>query len=304
AATALLGVLAVGAPMLQTAAQPLQQATTAARPAATQPATMGSAPAKPTPKLPERFTAPDGTEYRLVADSRIMLAGGTKATVTVPVTGKPLAMGAVCTGSDDSGPRVSTGERMFPPAAFTVCSRHLALQPLVVPKGAKQVTVTVDDTTRGRGCVWDKARNTCEPQQPKRGTWFLAAYEWMPPAKPVDPGEPKPFPAKVSGWKLAETKTGTFPQDATATFHLEGGHSYGLDQLCTGDLASSLRFSYLGAITGVVGSCGVWESGPWPYAMNEVRVPKGQRLRVSIRLSMPGEVGNRPVRWSVGLFRK
>ena len=61
-------------------------------------------------KLPERFTAPDGTEYRRVATTAIEATGGRKAVITVPLSGKPLDVAGVCEGAGND-PATGVGRR-------------------------------------------------------------------------------------------------------------------------------------------------------------------------------------------------
>ncbi|WP_336205316.1 hypothetical protein [Nonomuraea sp. LPB2021202275-12-8] len=258
------------------------------------------------PELPERFTAPDGTGYRRVATTSIKATGSQKATVTVPLSGRPLDVGAVCEGPDNSSPRVSTGAPSWPPVSFTKCSKRLEILPVTVPEGAKEVTITFDATSHGTACVMKDRDSPCEPVKTERGVWSLGVYEWTPPAQPVEPEQVRDFPDRLEGWELEDSRTGVWPQDTTARFEVEGtGRKLALDQICTGDLARRLSITYQVEGSAQSGNCGEWTSGPFPMAMIELpAVPKGERLVIEARMTVSGATTNRPIRWSVGVFSK
>jgi hypothetical protein len=254
--------------------------------------------------LPERFTAADGTEYRRIATTSIKRTGPTKVSVTIPVSGKPLDVGAVCAGPDSSMPRASTGAGGPASVHFGRCSRRMQLQPLQVPvsKRGTELTVTFDTTTSGGGCLVRNGK--CVPQKTYRGVWSLAVYEWTPPAQPVKPPKLKALPDHAGKARLAETKTGVWPQDTSATFKVRG--KVGFDTLCTGALAGSLWFSFEvnGREEGSRGSCAVWEGGAFPSAVSEFSYPTDRTTTVKVTWKLLGSGTNRPVRWSVGLYRK
>ncbi|GGP06717.1 hypothetical protein LDL08_16375 [Nonomuraea glycinis] len=259
-------------------------------------------------KLPERFTAPDGTEYRRIAATAVKAAGGRKAVITVPLSGKPLDVAGVCEGVDNRPPRVSTGARTWPPMGFRGCSKVMQLLPLPVPENAEEATVTFDTATSGSACVQAGAGGPCEPVKAKRGDWSLAVYEWTPPAEPVEPAPLKDLPRRLDGWKLADSKTGLWPQDTTARFEIVGtGRKLAFDQVCGGDLAGRVLVRTSTGLTGSPQSstCPEWKSGPFPMAMTEFpAVPKGKRMVITVRISVIGETTNRPIRWSFGLYSK
>lgn len=259
-------------------------------------------------KLPERFTAPDGTEYRRVAATTIKATGGRKAVITVPLSGKPLDVAGVCEGPDNASPRVSAGVRTWPPISFRGCSKAMQLLPLPVPENAAEATVTFDTTTRGIGCVHAGTGAPCEPVKVKRGDWSLAVYEWTPPAEPVEPAPVKDLPRRQDGWKLTDSKTGLWPQDTTARFEIVGtGRKLAFDQVCGGDLAQRLLVHTSTGLTGSPQSstCPEWKNGPFPTAMAEFpAVPKGKRMVITVKISVIGEATNRPIRWSFGLYSK
>ena len=254
--------------------------------------------------LPERFTAADGTEYRRIATTSIKRTGPTKVSVTIPVSGKPLDVGAVCAGPHSGAARAS-GPGGPPSAVFTVCSKSMHLQPLQVPLSTRdtKLTVTFDTTTSGWGCA--AARNgKCVRQKPYRGVWSLAVYEWIPPIPPVEPPPLKDLPDRSGKARLAETKTGVWPQDTSATFKVRG--KVGFDSLCTGDLADRLRFSLEvnGRAQPSGSACAVWKGGAFPSAVSEFSYPTDRTTTVKVTWTLRGGGTNRPVRWSVGAYRR
>ncbi|MBN6058562.1 hypothetical protein JYK22_41975, partial [Nonomuraea sp. RK-328] len=263
-----------------------------------------------TPKLPETFTSPDGTVYRRLALTSIGATGSRKATVTVPVTGKPLDVAGVCTKRADAHPGLQVLVDGRPTRGGLTCmdGRQLRLEPMTVPAGSDRVTITFDTTAHGSGCIRPPdPKIRCRPVKEVRVPWNLAVYEWTAPDRPADPAEPKAFPRSASGWKLADTRTGTWPGDTSLTFRVRGdGRHVGVDQICTGDLAGRLWFSVAvdGKDSGGASACGVWEKGSYPMALSLFKPPKGKMVTITVKLSMHSPAEGRPVRWSVGLFRR
>ncbi|MET7466030.1 hypothetical protein [Nonomuraea sp. NPDC005501] len=273
-------------------------------------ATAGPLAGSPVPGgLPETFTSPDGTGYRRLATASIGATGSRKATVTVPVTGKPLDVALICTRTSRAMPGLQVKVNGRPvPAHMFACTGHRELAPLIVPRGAgDRAVITFDTTTHGSACVRADSKSPCRPVKPERASMSMAVYEWTPPDTPVEPKAPRAFPAHQSRWKLADTRTGTWPAERSLTFRVRGdGREFGLDQICTGDLAARLWFRYEidGKDTGGASGCGVWEEGPYPGAMSLYKVAKGKQVTVTLKLFMNSPADGRPVRWSVGLFRQ
>lgn len=270
-------------------------------------------------ELPETFTSTDGTRYRRLGVTTIAKNGPRKAGVTVPVTGKPLDVVAVCSGGGRaaSSPRIRVDGTSRPAdgrqsrsvtAGSVSCAKGRQLVPLPVPaRAGERITVTFDTTTRGSGCVKADAKSPCVQVKEERADWSLAVYEWTPPLEPVQPEAPRALPDLLAGYRLADSRTGTWPRDKWLTFDIVGdGRPLGVDQICTGDLARRLWFSLEvdGEPNPSRGTCGVWTGGSFPMAMRTFTVPKGKRVTVRVQLSMQVEAPNRPVRWSVGLWRR
>ncbi|WP_030921306.1 hypothetical protein [Streptosporangium amethystogenes] len=275
-------------------------------PATPQPETTTTVSGGPMPVLPEQFTSADGTGYRLVARTAIEKTGNAKVTLKVPYTGKPLDVGGMCVGPGDSPVRIEVkGSRLRVPASFMNCDRELRLQPLDVPEGATEVTATFNTVTFGQGCTQEEPGGPCVTQARAHGSWVLGVYEWTPPARPVTPEPLRNIPEKIGKWQLTETKSGLWPQDTTATFKVGGkAGKVALDQLCSGELATRLQFSFRanGQSGGTIKSCGVWTSGKFPMAMSELYLT--EPTTITVELSMVGQSTNRPIRWSVGLFER
>ncbi|MEV4223137.1 hypothetical protein [Nonomuraea sp. NPDC049725] len=258
----------------------------------------------PGPELPESFTAPDGAAYRRLAVTSIGRSGEQKKTLTVPVTGRPLDVAVACDGEGraDNTPMVYVGRAPSPSARIGACSSRMELLPLVVSQGDGQVEVTFDATRSG---VCGPGMTACDEAVP--AAWTLGVYEWTPPAEPADPAPVKEFPARFEGWKLAGSTSGVWPRDSVVRLEIEGhGRKVALDQLCSGELARRMRFTYRVGDEEPAGgaSCGVWESGAYPAALTEVEVPEGERLVITGEVAAWGETTNRPVRWSVGVYTR
>ncbi|GLW13252.1 hypothetical protein Misp01_83800 [Microtetraspora sp. NBRC 13810] len=275
-------------------------------PATPQPETTTTVSGGTLPVLPGEFTSADGTGYRLVARTAIEKTADAKATLKVPYTGKPLDVGGMCVGPDDNPPRIEVeGSRLRAPVSFMNCDRELRLQPLDVPEGATEVTVTFNTVTSGWGCTQEEPGGPCVTQVPAHGSWVLGVYEWTPPARPVVPEPLRSIPRQIDEWRLTETRSGLWPQDTTATFEVGGqAGRVALDELCSGELATRLQFSFRvnGESGGASSSCGVWTSGGFPMAMNELHLT--EPTTVTVELTMVGQSTNRPIRWSVGLFER
>ncbi|MEV4174667.1 hypothetical protein [Nonomuraea sp. NPDC049709] len=298
AGTALVAAVAAGMVLLPgTAAPPARETTTAAR----------LAPTATAKELPLRFTAPDGTEYRRLATAALEADGAKKTSVTIPVSGRPLDVAALCDGEfGASAPKILVDGNHTGPRGFTSCPNAMELQPLVVPPGATRVTVTFDTTTTGWGCVVKKKGGPCVRVPEKRAGWDLAVYEWTPPSRPVTPEPVKAFPDRAGGRRLASMSTGVYPNDSTIELEVVStGGRIGIDQLCSGDLAARMWFTYRvnGGQSPSTVMCGVWKEGPYPMAMSEFEVPKGKKVTITGRMGLWGEHTNRPVDWAVAVYR-
>ncbi|MEV0630160.1 hypothetical protein [Nonomuraea wenchangensis] len=210
-----------------------------------------TAAVQPAAELPPRFTSGDGSAYRRLASATLKAEskGEKKTSVTVPVSGKPLEVAALCPEGNPftmARPRIIVnGETSR--SWFTQCMARegmgMVLDPVSVPKGAEQVTITFDITDRG--C----ARKKGEPC-PTRATWQpadwpLAVYEYTPPARPVEPESVEAFPSKLGTLKLAGQASGVWPRKSSfaLTVTSPGGY-FRIEHRCTGVLADRLFISY------------------------------------------------------------
>ncbi|MFC4531503.1 hypothetical protein [Sphaerisporangium dianthi] len=256
--------------------------------------------------LPRTFTSADGTEYRRLAVTAIAKTGAKKATVTVPVTGKPLDIAAVCSGGRRSSMGVlvringrAGGQGPLP------CATGRQLVPLAVPAGAgERITVTFELVKRLSGCVI--VAGSCVQPDDARVRWSLAVYEWTPPEHPVEPQAPRGLPKPPKGYSPADSRTGTWPRDRSLTFDVLGdGKPIGVHHVCTGDVASRLSFEIeLNGRFASRGGCGAWTDKSSSLTLAEFRVPKGKKATITVNLTMRPEAPNRPVRWSVGLWHR
>ncbi|MEW1840805.1 hypothetical protein AB0392_22920 [Nonomuraea angiospora] len=258
--------------------------------------------------LPEEFTAGDGTAYRRLAVGTIKKEGAKKVSLTVPVSGKPLDVAMTCDGEAGAdSPIVRVNDRVDTGSQAMPCGKPMQLRPLSgVRRGATEATVTFDTSAVARGCVQRKKDGPCVTPEPKAATWNVAVYEWTPPARPVEPEPVKDFPDRLAGWKLARSATGMWDRNRSFTLMVTSpGGKIGVDQLCTGELATRMWFKYrIDAQESMATSCAVWKSGPYPMAMQEFFVPKGKRVTITGTMGLWGEYTNRPVRWSVGVYVK
>ncbi|MGW0811041.1 hypothetical protein [Nonomuraea sp. NPDC002799] len=263
--------------------------------------------AQPVAGLPERFTSADGTAYRRIATATLKADGAQKTSIKIPVTGRPLDVAARC-HSDKGGDRPSVtvdGKETDGPGFMPCLRQDMELRPLIVSGNATEVTVGFDATTGG--CLMDKKSGSCLPSRARRADWSLAVYEWAPPAQQVVPQPVKDFRERLGDMKLAGSTSGVWDDDSSFSLSVTSpGGKIGFEQLCTGDLAARLWFTYEigGKHQNSTGSCVVWEGGPYPKGMITFSVPKGKRVTVSGRIGLWGESGNRPVRWSLGVYTR
>ncbi|MET8139129.1 hypothetical protein ABZU32_02340 [Sphaerisporangium sp. NPDC005288] len=270
--------------------------------------TQRAAPVERPDPLPEAFTAADGAAYRRLAVAAVAAGGSRKATVTVPVTGGPLDVAAACSGGVRSsmGVRIRIGGKPVSAAPWDLlpCGKGRLLAPLAVPAGAgERIRVSFELVDRLGGCV--VAKGSCVPPENGKVAFSLAVYEWAPPERPIEPPAPRALP-ELRGYRLADSRTGTWPRDRSLAFDVLGdGKPVAIDQICTGDVAPRLWFTIkVDDRLASRGTCAVWTSGPFPMALAELKVPKGRKSTISVKLSMSPEAPNRPVRWSVGLWRR
>lgn len=251
--------------------------------------------------LPERFTAADGTEYRRIAVTSIKRTGPAKISMTIPLSGKPLDVGAVCAGPNNGAARASTSAGGPPSAVFSRCSKGMDLQPLPVPVSTSGTKLTVTFDVINWNCTWRNGK--CVQPKSLGGVWSMAVYEWTPPARPVEPPPLKDLPDHVEKVRLSERKTGVWPQETSATFKVRGKVSF--DYMCTGDLAERLWFSFEvnGRKQSNDHSCAVWEGGARPPGVSGYTYPTDRTTTVKVTWTLRGSGTNRPVRWSVGLYR-
>ncbi|RVX40421.1 hypothetical protein EDD27_2828 [Nonomuraea polychroma] len=265
-----------------------------------------TAAARPVPELPERFTADDGTEYRRLTTLTMKGSGPKKSSVTVPVSGRPLEVAGICDGElGGLGPRILVNGRPQAGSHIGLCFKRNAmeLRPVTMPTGATEVTIGFDKTVNG--CVLDKKGGQCVPSKPDRTDWRLGVYEWTPPVQPVEPAPLKAFPGKLGRLKLAGQTSGVWDRDRSFEIVVKSpSGKIALEQLCSGDLASRVWFTYKvdGMDTGTGPTCVVWKQGPFPMAATEFTVPKGKRVTITGRVGMWGDSTNRPVRWSVAVY--
>ncbi|SEG97109.1 hypothetical protein SAMN05444920_110216 [Nonomuraea solani] len=261
--------------------------------------------APPVSELPERFTSQDGTEYRRLTTARLTRKGARKVSVTVPVSGLPLDAAGLCDGTfGTNGPRILVDGEDHRVAGFAPCPKGMDLRPLIVPDGAKEITVTFDTTTSG--CVKETKGGPCLPPRPRLADWDLAIYEWTPPARQVTPEPLKEMPERLGGKRLAFATDSVWPKDSLYQMRVESASGrIGIDQICSGDLAGRLWFTYTidGEETGSTSGCGVWKSGPFPMAMTEHKIPKGKKVDITVQVGLHGGHTNRPVRYAIGIYR-
>ncbi|WP_043620108.1 hypothetical protein [Nonomuraea candida] len=307
-ATAAVAAVTVAVALLPGADEAEPRETTALTRPAAEPSASASASARAERSLPERFTAPDGTRYRRLTTTAITHGGEKRASVTVPVSGLPLDVAGVCDGEFGAAtPRFLVNGRNSGSHRFSPCPDGMQLRPLTVPEGAKEVTVTFDTTTVGRGCVFEKKDGPCVPAKERPADWSLGIYEWTPPDRPVTPEPVRTLPDRLGGMKLARLATGRYPADASVEAEVVSrGGKIGIEQLCTGDLADRLWFTFTvdGKPASSTPGCGVWKKGPFPAAMSEFPVPRGRKVRISARIGSWGEHTSRPVNWAIGIYVK
>ncbi|GAA4918522.1 hypothetical protein GCM10023334_020720 [Nonomuraea thailandensis] len=259
----------------------------------------GTPPAGALQGLPERFTSPDGTEYRRVG---LVTLTGAEASIDVPVSGKPLEVVTPCDGGRNRMPVVYVNSRRVHALGFGCGDGLPPLLPVDVPRGSTVARLTFDRTPEG--CVSLTADGPCVPEPPDTAVRDVAVYEWTPPAMTIEPPRIKALPPHLDGRRLADSASGTWPGATSFTLTGSGAGTVTVDLLCSGDLAQRMWFKFW--VNGEEGrarmGCPSWTRGPFPKASTELEVPPGERITVTVRTGMWGEYTNRPVRWSAGLY--
>lgn len=260
---------------------------------------------QPAAELPPRFTSGDGSAYHRLAATTLRLRseGETKTSVTVPVSGKPIEVAALCPeGNPVTTARPGTfvdGERSGTWFHHCMTGEKMVLEPVSVPEDAEQVTITFDASDHvcaGR----TSCRATWQPAD-----WPLAVYEYTPPARPVEPGPVETFPPALGTLKLAGQASGVWPRDTSFSLRVTSpGGYFRISQLCTGDLADRLTISYKIGGEGPGGGhiCGRRTLDETGATLWSEKIPEGTTITVSGEVSMRDGHPNRQARWSVGVY--
>ncbi|MFG1701372.1 hypothetical protein [Nonomuraea sp. NPDC049309] len=295
AGAAVITAAAVTVPGLLSPGTATPQTSVAAQPAAEE-------------ELPERFTSEDGSGYRRLAATTLH-KGERVTTLTVPVTGKPLEVAAMCPKGDPTvlaRPKAMVdGE--FVGTRFNQCltkeDMGMVLEALDVPEGARQVTVTFDATDE----ICARGESAQCPDRPTRrpADWPLAIYEYTPPAQPVEPPPIEDFPAALGSQKLVGQVTGVWPQETTfsRTFTSLGGR-FRIEHRCTGSFADRITISYS---IGDKSYKGAWVCDDNPLDASNVllwspTIPAGTKVTITGKVQMTGGHPNRQTRWAVGVY--
>ncbi|HEX4817229.1 MAG TPA: hypothetical protein VFV66_31180 [Nonomuraea sp.] len=178
--------------------------------------------------FPARYSEPDGTVYRKVAEATLDPAS-TKVTFDVDVRGKPLAIRADCPTKAWQPwvtvrvPGTSKKYRLEPP--FLDCHDNRAVDVLPLPQGTRRATVTIEAHKKAR---------------PER--WRFGVYEWTPPATMKAPPPPPEPAAAIAGWPLLATESSTWPVTGEVTLTVPNtGRQLALVTYCGGDLIRRLE---------------------------------------------------------------
>ncbi|SDI98857.1 hypothetical protein [Nonomuraea jiangxiensis] len=273
-----------------------------------------TAAVRPAPELPRHFTADDGTEYRRLATATLMAKSKSehKTSITVPVSGKPLDVAAICPSNVNLAERPRIIVNGKPSGSwFRQCyeGAEMGLASVSVPKGASKVTITFDTTAWGCG---NKEGEPCPSITHLRpANWSMAVYEWTPPARPVEPEPVKALPRRLGTMNVVGQDSGVWPRKSSFTLTVRSpGGVLGIEHLCTGDLVDRLYISYqIGDRAPYGGSpCRYRKEGldprSDPMVMTEIRVPKGEKITIRGNARMWGGHPNRQVAWSVGVYSR
>jgi hypothetical protein len=255
-------------------------------------------PAAARQELPERFTSPDGTEYRRVG---LVTLTGTEASIDVPVSGKPLEVATPCDGDRNRMPVVHVNSRRVHVPRYGCGDGLPYLLPVDVPQGSTRATLTFDRSEEG--CVIPVEDGPCVPEQPDTAVRDIGVYEWTPPAMTIEPARIGALPGQLDGRRLADSASGRWPGVSSVTLTGSGAGPVSVSLLCSGDLAQRMWFKFW--INGKEGRTTVgcpWAEGSSPSAGLELEAPEGERVTVTVQTGMWGEYTNRPVRWSAGLY--
>ncbi|GAA0942334.1 hypothetical protein [Nonomuraea longicatena] len=194
---------------------------------------------RPGGSLPERFTGPDGTLYRRIATREYDSAEGTTQRFDVPLTGKPIAVLAVCKDRHEA--------------------TKIPMAPVITVRvpGAPKTYRLVSSPTLTRSCMHDRAADVEPlPQRARRATVTvmgadrqrervsLGVYEWSAPDRPAGIVPPKPNTS--AGARLLASKSVRWPAQRELTLAVPAGRREQYASIaCAGVLAHRLAIEIL-----------------------------------------------------------
>jgi hypothetical protein len=193
------------------------------------------------PPLPTRFTASDGAAYRQLAVTGMTDPGQRSVSLTVQVGSDPVDVMAGC---DLPGNHILIDVKVNgADAGLIECQATPQLLGMPVRPG------------RVAHITFVRAASLGLPDM--NADWQFAAYAWKPPVTaPPAPAAPR-LPQSYTGpntsvghgnalRKLIASRSGTWPDDQTATFTFtyHAGHSLDISTVCAGPIGDRLQVSH------------------------------------------------------------
>jgi hypothetical protein len=267
---------------------------------------LGRAPSYSGPTLPARFTTSDGAAYRRLAITAMTEPAQHSASLTVTVGSEPVdVMGACATPASGATLEVRINGTL---AGIIQCQQP---QPIAVsvPPGRKAVITFVP------------YGGSSFSLPDVHASWKLAAYAWTPPATagaaPAEPRLPQSYtgPNTTTGHgtavrHLIESRSGDWPADRTATFHLTyRGRDLDVSVFCAGLIGSRLLVTIEIHGGSTTMPCETWSPR---YLARDYSVLNRQNgtfvtLTLSIKAPSPDTAAayaKRPASWTIAVYEE
>jgi len=267
---------------------------------------LGRAPSYSGPTLPARFITSDGAAYRRLALTFMTEPARHSASLTVTVGSEPVDVMGACT-NPDSG--VTLDVAVNGTLAGVIQCQQPQPVAVSVPPGRKAVITFVVD--RGSSFSFPDVH----------ASWKLAAYAWTPPATvgaaPAEPRLPQSYtgPNTTTGHgnavrHLIESRSGDWPADRTATFHLTyRGRDLDVNVFCAGLIGSRLLVTTSIHGGSTTTPCTTWSPRNLAQYASILNRQNGTSITLTVRIQAPSPdtaaaYAKRPASWTIAVYEE
>ncbi len=267
---------------------------------------LGRAPSYSGPSLPARFTTSDGAAYRRLAITAMTEPAQHSASLTVTMGSEPVDVMGACT-NPASG--VTLDVSVNGTLGGTIQCRQPQPIAVSVAPGRKAVITFVGD----------KGSSFSLPDV--HATWKLAAYAWTPPATvgaaPAEPRLPQNYtgPNTTTGHgnavrHLIGSRSGDWPADRTATFHLTyRGRNLDVNVFCAGLIGSRLLVTIEIHGGSTTMPCTTWSPRYLSQDYSVLNRQNGTSITLTLRVQAPSPdsaaaYAKRPASWTIAIYEE